>query len=303
MRGLYLDWPNRGNVQEITFQKWWQSFWWSYVIAFWMLEARVFFFLPFLTFRGCRDALSNPAFFPMSRFGYWGLISLLQRCKLLSAWLCWVPLHGWTASWVGHVTWPYLAKINIGPALAFYQVLGMQSIHDIFVGLSYIWHFEIDVWFDCLMPGRRTASCTKYLKAFRGIVPCHESMQLPWIWHVIVYSLDFWVLTVQLFLCHGKIIIWGKRLASAPMIWRLSSPGVVQSFGYLLRQKWRVDYTSPTWCQHFQSNGYRWYWMNMYENGWKWQFTELQNSVICFKTHPCSITRDLVGPLFLTHKA
>ena len=259
----------------MTFQKWVTQL--LVIICYSFLNARstLFFSLPFLT-------LGTEVWSP--------------SCSGASCWMpgcagcrCTAGLH---PEWFG--TWPYLSKIDRGPALAFFQVLGMQSIHDILVGLSYVWHFVIDVWFDCLMPGRRTASCTKYLKAFRRMVPCHESMQLPWIWHVCIFF-RFWVLTVQLFLWHGKIIIWAKRLASALMIWHLSSPGVVQSFGYLLRQKWRVDYTSPTWCQHFQSNGYRWYWMNMYENGWTWQFTEqchlLQNPPLQY------YKRDLVDTL------
>ena len=53
-------------------------------------------------------------------------------------------------------------------------------------------------------------------EGFRGIVACHESMQLPWIWHVCIFF-RIWVLIVQLFLC-SKIIIGAKRLAAAPMI-------------------------------------------------------------------------------------
>ena len=47
--GLYLDWPNRGNLQEITFQKWVTKL--LVIICYSFLNARstLFFFLPFLT--------------------------------------------------------------------------------------------------------------------------------------------------------------------------------------------------------------------------------------------------------------
>lgn len=237
-----------------------------------MLEAH-FFFPALFDVGGCRDALSNPAFFAMSS---WGTEVWSPSCSGAS---CWMPGCAWcrcTAGlhpeWFG--TWPYISKINIAPALAFFQVLGMQSVYTTYLWDFFcIWHFEsmydLTVW--CLAGGQRAVPNTWRLsmELDHATSPCNYLG-----FGMFVYSLDFWVLTVQLFLCHSKIIIWAKRLASAPMVWRLSSPGVVQSFGYLLRQKWRVDYTSPTWCQHFQSNGYRWYWMNMYENGWKCQFTE-----------------------------
>ncbi len=159
----------------------------------------------------------------------------------------------------GGVFWVQISENRSGPCI--FWGFGMQSIHDKFVGLSCCWHFESNVWPGCLMPflaGRRTASCTKYLKA--SDVGLYSSMPRV---HEIAHSKI--IIALSETHCHKRWLQWFHI--------RLSSPGVVQSFGYLLRQKWRVDYTSPTWCWHFQSNGHRWYWVKMDENGWKWQFS------------------------------